>query len=215
MLDALKHHWSEYLMEAAELGIFMVSACVFATILEYPASPARQGVADPFLRRILMGLAMGLTAVGLIYSPWGKQSEAHLNPSVTLTFFRLGKVKPWDALFYIVAQFVGGIAGVLVAAAVLGNLIAHPSVANGRVFFDATRWKKPNYGGPDGLKVDRKGNLFAARPGGISVFAPDGTHLGSIETGVATSNVAWGMTARSSILPPIRPSIASGSARKE
>lgn len=66
------------------------------------------------------------------------------------------------------------------------------TIANGRVFFDATPWKKPNYGGPDGLKVDRNGNLFAARPGGINVFTPDGTHLGSIETGVATSNVAWG-----------------------
>lgn len=66
------------------------------------------------------------------------------------------------------------------------------TITNGRVFFDAMAWKKPNYGGPDGLKVDRKGNLFAARPGGINVFAPDGTLLGSIETGVATSNVAWG-----------------------
>jgi gluconolactonase len=66
------------------------------------------------------------------------------------------------------------------------------TIANGRVLFDATPWKKPNYGGPDGLKVDRAGNLFAARPGGINVFAPDGTLLGSIETGVATSNVTWG-----------------------
>lgn len=66
------------------------------------------------------------------------------------------------------------------------------TITNGRVFFDSTPWKKPNYGGPDGLKLDREGNLFAARPGGINVFAPDGTHLGSIETGGATSNVAWG-----------------------
>jgi len=66
------------------------------------------------------------------------------------------------------------------------------SMANGRVFFDASAWLKPGYGGPDGLKVDKEGHLFGARPGGISVFAPDGTHLGSIETGVATSNVAWG-----------------------
>ncbi len=66
------------------------------------------------------------------------------------------------------------------------------TITNGRVFFDGTAWEKPNYGGPDGIKVDRKGNLFGARPGGINVFAPDGTHLGSIETGVATSNLAWG-----------------------
>ena len=51
--------------------------------------------------------------------------------------------------------------------------------------------KKPNYGGPDGLKVDREGNLFAVRPGGINVFAPDATLLGSIEIGGPTSNCAW------------------------
>ncbi len=66
------------------------------------------------------------------------------------------------------------------------------TVANGRVFFDATRWRKDPFFGPDGLKIDKQGNLFGARPGGISVFAPDGTHLGSIETGAPTSNMNWG-----------------------
>ncbi|MGE5892453.1 MAG: SMP-30/gluconolactonase/LRE family protein [bacterium] len=66
------------------------------------------------------------------------------------------------------------------------------TITNGRIFYDASPWKKPNFGGPDGLKVDGDGNLFAARPGGINVFASDGTLLGSIETGVATSNCAWG-----------------------
>src|SRR2546426_4788416 len=66
------------------------------------------------------------------------------------------------------------------------------TVTNGRVFFDATRWRKDPYFGPDGMKIDRHGNLFGARPGGISVFAPDGTHLGSIETDLPTSNMAWG-----------------------
>jgi aquaporin Z len=124
----LKRHWPEYLMEGAGLGIFMISACVFVVILEHPSSPVRQAISDPLLRRMLIGLAMGLTAVGIIYSPWGKQSGAHINPSVTLTFLRLGKVKICDAFFYVVAQFAGGIAGVLVAGAALGPSIAHPSV---------------------------------------------------------------------------------------
>jgi glycerol uptake facilitator-like aquaporin len=119
MRAALTHHWPEYLMEAAGLGIFMLAACTFATLLEHPASPVRQAISDPILRRLLMGLAMGLTAINLIYSPWGKQSGAHLNPSVTLTFWRLGKVASWDALLYIAAQFVGGMTGVLLAAWVL------------------------------------------------------------------------------------------------
>ena len=66
------------------------------------------------------------------------------------------------------------------------------TVTNGRVFFDATRWRKDPYFGPDGFKVDRQGNIFGARPGGLSVIAPDGTLLGTIETGQPTSNVAWG-----------------------
>lgn len=128
MMNALRLHWPEYLMEAAGLGTFMISACFFATILEYPASPIRQAIPDPLLRRMLIGIAMGLTAVSIIYSPWGKQSGAHINPSVTLTFFRLGKVKPWDALFYVVAQFLGGVIGVLISVAVIGKAVSDPSV---------------------------------------------------------------------------------------
>jgi aquaporin Z len=128
MRSALTRHWPEYLMEAAGLGIFMVSACVCTAVLWHPASPVSQALADPFQRRFLTGIAMGLTAVGLIYSPWGQRSGAHLNPAVTLTFFRLGKIAPWDALFYAVAQFVGGAAGVTLAAALLSEAVAHPAV---------------------------------------------------------------------------------------
>jgi len=69
---------------------------------------------------------------------------------------------------------------------------ADGTVTNGRIFFDATRWRKDPFFGPDGFKIDKGGNLFGARPGGISVFAPDGTHLGDIELGGPTSNLNWG-----------------------
>ena len=92
VINALRQHWPEYLMEAAGLGMFMISACLFGTLLEYPGSPVHNAIADPMLRRVLMGFAMGLTAIGIIYSPWGKQSGAHINPSITMTFFRLGKI---------------------------------------------------------------------------------------------------------------------------
>jgi glycerol uptake facilitator-like aquaporin len=94
MLYMLEHHWPEYLMEAAGLGIFMVSAVVFTAILQHPASSDWQAIVNPFLRRMLMGIAMGLTAICIIYSPWGKQSGAHINPSVTLTFFGLERLNP-------------------------------------------------------------------------------------------------------------------------
>jgi aquaporin Z len=128
MSDALRRHWPEYMMEVAGLATFMISACLFATLLEHPGSPARQAIPAPLVRRLLMGLAMGLTAIGIIYSPWGKQSGAHINPAVTLTFLRLGKVRPWDGLFYVIAQFTGGVAGILVSAAILWPWIAEAHV---------------------------------------------------------------------------------------
>ncbi|MBM4264287.1 MAG: SMP-30/gluconolactonase/LRE family protein [Deltaproteobacteria bacterium] len=69
---------------------------------------------------------------------------------------------------------------------------ADGTIGNGRVLFNGTGLigKKP--GAPDGMKVDREGNIFGAGPGGIYVFSPDGKHLGSIETGVPTGNVSWG-----------------------
>jgi aquaporin Z len=103
MLRSLRTHWPEYLIEAACLAAFMISA-------------------------------------NLILSPWGKRSGAHMNPSTTLTFYRLGRVAPWDAVFYVAAQFAGAIAGTLAAAAFLGQVIAHPSVD-----FVVTR---PGSGGP-------------------------------------------------------------------
>lgn len=127
-LERLRRHWPEYLMEAAGLGAFMVSACVFGTLLGHPASPLVRFLPEPMARRAVMGLAMGLTAVSIIYSPWGRRSGAHLNPSVTLTFLRLGKVAPGDALPYVAAQFAGGVAGVLAASTLLGSRLADPGV---------------------------------------------------------------------------------------
>src|SRR5262245_4661220 len=88
----LPQHWREYAIEAACLSLFMVSAAGFATLLRHPASPLSSWDAPAIVHRIPMGIAMGLTAIALIYSPLGQRSGAHMNPSVTLTYFRLGKV---------------------------------------------------------------------------------------------------------------------------
>ena len=121
-------HWREYLMEVAGLGIFMVSAATMTSLLEHPASPVRALLTDPTMRRVAMGVAMGMTAAALIYSPWGRRSGAHNNPAVTLTFFRLGKISGRDALAYMTAQFIGGAAGIAAATMLLRPWIAHPSV---------------------------------------------------------------------------------------
>ncbi|HSC08894.1 MAG TPA: aquaporin, partial [Steroidobacteraceae bacterium] len=110
---ALRAHWPEYLIEGWALGTFMLSACLFATLFDYPNSSVHRLLADADLRRVLTGIAMGLTAIAIIYSPFGQRSGAHMNPAVTLAFLRLGKVARWDAMFYILAQFVGGTLGVL------------------------------------------------------------------------------------------------------
>jgi gluconolactonase len=67
------------------------------------------------------------------------------------------------------------------------------TLARGRVLFDATTLVTQGRPGlPDGMKLDRAGNLFASGPGGVLVLSPDGTHLGTIAPGRLTSNCAWG-----------------------
>jgi len=108
---ALAKHWPEYLIEAAALALFMLSACIVDVLLEYPNSPLHIALPDPVVRRMLCGIAMGVVAVCLICSPWGQRSGAHMNPAVTLAFLSLAKVSPWDAFFYIIAQFTGALTG--------------------------------------------------------------------------------------------------------
>jgi len=74
MLNSFKAHWRVYLMEAWGLGTFMVSAVLFTILVEHPDLPVRQTLeAQGLIRRAIIGLAMGLTAMGIIYSPWGKK----------------------------------------------------------------------------------------------------------------------------------------------
>jgi len=115
-------------MEAAGLAFFMISACVFTVLLIHPSSIIAQSIDNDMLRRALMGIAMGGTAIAIIFSPFGKRSGAHINPAVTLTYLRLGKIQPCDAAFYTLFQFTGAIAGVFVAWSLMGHLLAHQSV---------------------------------------------------------------------------------------
>jgi len=69
---------------------------------------------------------------------------------------------------------------------------ADGTLGQGRVFADVTSMVKDHPGLPDGMKIDRAGNLFATGPGGIHVFSPDGKRMGRIDTTQRTSNCNWG-----------------------
>ncbi len=66
------------------------------------------------------------------------------------------------------------------------------TLGTGKVFYDYSSFYGQFPGSPDGLKVDRDGNLFATGPGGVYVITPEGKLLGRIHTGKPTANCAWG-----------------------
>jgi gluconolactonase len=99
---------------------------------------------------------------------------------------------------------------------------ADGTLTDGRLFSDATSDTRP--GAPDGMKVDQRGNLYSAGPGGVWIFSPAGKHLGTIDFPEKVANVAWGgsdyktlyVTASSSIyriplkIPGIHPQAHDG-----
>jgi aquaporin Z len=120
--------WDLYALDGCLLGLFMISAASFATLLFHPGSEGSRA-GSPGLRRGLMGVAMGATAAALIVSPLGRASGAHMNPAVTLAFLSLGTVSARDACGYIGGQTLGAVAGIALARALLGRALAHPAVA--------------------------------------------------------------------------------------
>jgi len=108
-----------YAIEGAALGVFLLVAIVVTAVIENQGSPVRQMIDSELLRRTIIGIAMGLTAAAIIYSPWGMKSGAHLNPAVTLSFFRLRKMNGADAAFYVAAQFAGAALAMVLAALLL------------------------------------------------------------------------------------------------
>ena len=125
---ALRGHWPEYLAEAAGLGAIMLVAAAVTAAVEVPLLPVFEGL-PPLAQRVVEGVAIAGTAVAAIYSRWGRQSGAHFNPAVTLTFLALGKVRPVDAAFYATAHVMGGLTGLLLAAFLFGDAVRLPPTA--------------------------------------------------------------------------------------
>jgi aquaporin Z len=127
-INSLRSHWPEYLMEAGEVGSYLLLTCFFAAVLQHPASQVRHLIGSDIVRRVLMGLGVGATVIAIVMTPWGKQSGGHFNPAITIAFYRLGKVALPDTLFYVLAQFSGAIGGVCIARYLLLAATGHQVV---------------------------------------------------------------------------------------
>lgn len=125
---AFRKNYRYYLQEALGLGIFMVSACFFGAMLLSPKSPWVHAIPELMTRNILMGLAMGSTALFIFYSPFTAPSGSQINPAVTLSFLRLGKMCRYDALFFIIFQAAGGAVAVFTMQELMGNMLVDAPV---------------------------------------------------------------------------------------
>ncbi len=123
-----KNRLIKYACEALGLGIFMFSAGLFDILIDHPDFRIRSLIESSIIRRFLIGLSMGLTALFIIFSPFGQKSKAHINPSVTLIFWRLRRIKGFDAIFYVVFQFIGGALGMILISLLLPQSIKHPVI---------------------------------------------------------------------------------------
>ncbi|HRH59664.1 MAG TPA: aquaporin [Chitinophagaceae bacterium] len=125
---SFRKNWLHYLQEAFGLGIFMISACFFSGLLWGSDASFHYTIQNETMRNIVTGLLMGGTALFIFYSPFTAPSGSHINPAVTFTFWRLGKMCPFDAMFYIIFQIAGGMLAVYIIAALLGNAVSEAPV---------------------------------------------------------------------------------------
>lgn len=125
---AFQKNRKHYLQEALGLAIFMVSACFFGAMLFSEKSPWHNLIPTETLRNVLMGVAMGSTALFIFYSPLTSPSGSQINPAVTLTFLRLDKMCRYDALFFIIAQFLGGTVAVFIMQWIMGSILTNAPV---------------------------------------------------------------------------------------
>jgi aquaporin Z len=128
MKASFKKNWKHYLKEALGLGIFMVSACFFSAMLFSEKSSWYQAISNEMQRNILMGVMMGATALFIFYSPWTAPSGSHINPAVTITFLWLNKMNRYDAMFFIIFQFIGGTIAVYFMQLLMGRLLTEAPI---------------------------------------------------------------------------------------
>ena len=128
MKVAFKKNWKHYFQEALGLAIFMISACFFSAMLFSEKSSWYDAIPSFMIRNMLMGIAMGSTALFIFYSPFTAPSGSQINPAVTLTFLRLDKMCRYDAMFFIIFQILGGTIAVYIMQWLMGDILINPPV---------------------------------------------------------------------------------------
>jgi aquaporin Z len=103
-----------YVCELAGTAIMLFLGITAVALMWAPGSPMPV-VPNPVMRRLITGILFAGAATLVVYSPLGQRSGGHINPAVTLAFWRAGKVPARDAVAYVIAQFAGALAGTLAA----------------------------------------------------------------------------------------------------
>ena len=110
-----------YACEFAGTALMLCWGVTAVSFMWGSGSPVPE-IPNAVLRRLVTGLLFAGGATAVVYSPLGQRSGGHINPAVTLAFWRLGKFPGADVPGYIAAQVLGAIAGVAAAAALWGDL---------------------------------------------------------------------------------------------
>ena len=124
LLEAVRLHWRQYLMEAVEVAALMLCICFAGTLFYGRDSPIAILGLSWVARSALMGATVAAATFMIMLSPFGRRSGAHINPALTLAYFSVGRIHHWDAISYVLSQFIGGIAGVYVASLLLGRSLS-------------------------------------------------------------------------------------------
>jgi aquaporin Z len=128
--------WTLFLAELIGTAL-LIAVGLSVVIADFgQGSPVVRLLPDAGLRRLLTGFLFGATGALIAVSPIGKESGAHINPVVSLSFWLMGKLRGRYALGYMLAQLLGAVVGALplLAWGAMGRSVAFGATLPGSEF---------------------------------------------------------------------------------